>query len=135
MNYSFFESVQKEIELSTNCFNNITGLSKNKDLNAAVLKEKLDKEKMANVILDVMKRAQACVELLRKASGEVELNQKEVKAADNKIIQLQDELLVSKSDQINRFQNLVDTRLKDTIKTQMNSYSDVMRKNVGETLY
>ena len=126
--------VQNEIKLSSNHLDNISGLSKNKNLNAAILKEKLDKDKMANIILDAMKRTQSCVELLKKASGELEINQKEVKAADTKIIELQDQLLISKSDQINSFQNLVDNKLKDTIKTQMKSYSDVVMKHAGETL-
>ena len=53
---SFFESVQKEIALSSNHIEKITGLVKNKNVNVAILKEKLDKDKMANIILEAMKK-------------------------------------------------------------------------------
>ena len=81
-----------------------------------------------------MKRTEACVELLKKASCAVESNQKESRAAGSKIIQLQDELLSSKTDQINRFQAMVEDKLKNTIKTEMKSYSDAVKKDAGETL-
>ena len=131
---SFFESVQKEIELSSKHLDKVFGLSKNEELTVKFLKEKLDKERLANLVLESMKRTQNCMALLRKASSEVESNQKEAKAAGNEVIKLQGELLECKTEQINQFQSLVDTKLKDTIKTEMRSYSEVVKKNVGESL-
>ena len=131
---SFFESVQKEIALSLSHMDKIAGLGKNKNVNVTLLKQKLDKDEMANFILEAIKRTESCVELLKNASSEVELNQKESKAAGNKIILLQCELLCSKTDQINRFQSMVDNKLKDTIKTEMKTYSDAVKKDAGETL-
>ena len=131
---SFFEGVQKEIELSSKHLDKVFGLSKNKELTVAFLKEKMDKEKLANLVIESMKRTQNCVAFLRKASNEVESNQLETKAAGKEIMKLQGELLQSKTEQINQFQNLVDTKLKDTIKTQMQDYSEVVKKNAGESL-
>ena len=53
----------------------------------------------------------------RKATSEVKSNQLETKDAGREIIKLKGELLQSKTEQINEFQNLVDAKLKDTIKT------------------
>ena len=131
---SFFEGVQKEIELSSKHLDKVFGLSKNKELTVAFLKEKMDKEKLANLVIESMKRTQNCVAFLRKASNEVESNQLETKAAGKEIMKLQGELLQTKTEQINHFQNLVDTKLKDTIKTQMQDYSEVVKKNAGESL-
>ena len=104
---SFFEGVQKEIELPSKHLDKVFGLSKNKELTVAFLKEKMDKEKLANLVIESMKRTQNCVAFLRKASYEVESNQIETKVAGKEITKLQGELQQSNTEQINQFQNLV----------------------------
>ena len=72
---SFFEGVYKEIDLSSKHLDKVFGLSKNKELTALFLKEKMDKEKLANLVIESMKRTQNCLAFLRKAANEVESNQ------------------------------------------------------------
>ena len=131
---SFFDAVQKEIELSSKHEEKLFALSKNKELTIQVLKEKLDKEKLANMVIESWRRTQNCLDLLRKAVCEVDSNQKESKAVGKEIIKLQGELLKTKTEQIDQFQALVNTKLKDTIKTEMQTYSEVVKKNTGESL-
>ena len=131
---SFFEPLQREIEASQKQLDKVFGLSKNKALTVTFLKEKLDKEKLATLVMECMKRTQACVGLMRKASDEVEVNQKEAKLAGNEVMKLQAELLHCKTEQIDQFKSLVDEKLKSTIKTQLQDYSEAVKKNAGESL-
>ena len=124
---SFFDAVIDEVELSQQQMGKVFSLFKNKDVTVALLKDKLDKEKLSTLLLEMMRRTQSCVSLLKKASGEIELRQKDAKLADSKIIKLQGELIDCKENQICHFKSLIEEELPETIKSEMKSYSDVVK--------
>ncbi|MCP4456892.1 MAG: hypothetical protein GY816_02525, partial [Cytophagales bacterium] len=90
---SFFDAVITEIGLSQQQLDKVFALGKNKEVSVTLLKDKLDKEKLANFVLHLVKRTQACITLLKNASGEIEMTTKEAKLSDAKIMKLQNELI------------------------------------------
>ncbi len=131
---SFFDAVITEIGLSQQQLDKVFALGKNKEVNVTLLKDKLDKEKLANFVLHLVKRTQACITLLKNASGEIEMTTKEAKLSDAKIMKLQDELIERKSEQIDHFKSLIEEELPNTIKNELKSYSDVVKENAGDPL-
>ena len=88
------------------------------------------KKDMASFLFKVVNCSLDCIKLLKSGCLEVDALKSEAKCAMKDLAEVQSELLQCKRDQI----EFIQTGVQKTIKTEMKSYSDAVKKSKGENV-
>ena len=86
------------------------------------------KKELASFLFQIVNCSLDCIKLLKSGCLEVDALKSESKSAVKELAEVQSELLQSKREQIEYFQNGVQT----TIKTELKSYSEAVKKSNNE---
>ena len=86
------------------------------------------KKELASFLFQIVNCSLDCIKLLKSGCLEVDALKSESKSAIKELAEVQSELLQSKRDQIEYFQNGV----QSTIKTELKSYSEAVKKSSNE---
>ena len=89
-----------------------------------------NKKELASFLLKVVNCSLDCIKVLKSGCLEVDALKSEAKCAIKDLAEVQSELLQTKREQIELFQNGVQA----TIKTELKSYSDAVKKSSGESV-
>ena len=85
---------------------------------------------LAELLFDLVNTTLDCVSVLKSGCLEVDVLKSEAKTAYKELADVQQELLTSKREQIEMFQ----TGVQKTLKNELKSYSDAVKKSCGESL-
>ena len=146
----FFEKLLAEIDESEKSMNCVFELGKKgATINIELLERKGGtKQDLARIIIKFVNQMKKNSNVMRRAVSEIEKGREEARKGNIEVIKLQKELLECQSVQINKFQQSLDVQLKShsdalslieeklphTIKTELKSYSDVVKKNASDSL-
>ena len=85
---------------------------------------------LAELLFDLVNTTLDCVSVLKSGCLEVDALKSEAKTAYKELADVQQELLTSKREQIEMFQ----TGVQKTLKNELKTYSDAVKKSCGESL-
>ena len=88
------------------------------------------KKDISEMLFNMMTVSIDCIKVLQAGCAEVDLLKSESKEAFKELTEVQAELLESKTRQIEMMQ----TEVKNTLKTEIKSYSDAVKKASGEMI-
>ena len=133
---TLYDSLIKEVASSTKTIDKLKGFAKKgQQLNAETIKDNAGKKvDIAELVIKTANRLLECVSLMEKSISVIGNLNEETIAVKSKVIKLQEELIQCKNTEIEKFQECVDKQLKNTLKTELKSYSDAAKKNLGNLL-
>ena len=134
---TFFDDITSETELIHDIISPILKMKKSADSGVTVtdIQAKVGtKTDMASTIFKLTERLLSVQRVLKKCGSHMEILNEKAISAGAKVIELQGELLESKNGQIDQFKRLIEEKLPITIKSELKSYSDVVKQNTGDAL-
>ena len=94
----------------------------------------ISREVLAGNLVAMYNQLITNIKIMGRSSNEVETHMKKENDNLSTIKMLQNDLIVKDTNQIDAFQECVEKQLKNTLKTELKSYSDATKQNLGESL-
>ena len=88
------------------------------------------KKDISEMLCNIINASVDCVKMLKAGCAEVDELKSEAKGAFRELTEVQAELLESKS----KYIEMMKTEVKNTLKTEIKSYSDAVKKTSGESI-